>query len=485
MGSDSVTINQKTYSLYELMTSIQSILGKTYAGRHYWIRCEVSRISLHSQTGHCYLEIIDKNDTSIVAQLKAMIWSDKYKSICQKFESATNTPLANGMKLLLCCTVSFHTLHGLSLTVIDIEPSFTLGEMARMKTNSIARLKSEGLFDLNKSRSLSVFPGRIAIVSVATSRGYKDFLTTIVHYQKKFAIRHTLFEAVLQGDNAIPSLTRAIREIISQKDQFDAIAIIRGGAGDAGLSCYDEYSLASVMAQSPLPIITGIGHATNETVAEMVAYKNCITPTAAASYLLEKFESLSFAIESNTQRLRDAISRICSNEKNLAHSAAERICMIVRNKMDFHKFTLTHLFTGLPLQTSRFLNSASNNVHQVIHFILNVKKFGTYQLVLSQLDQQINKLQDNARLKFVSAIEKITQLETQTITVKQQLKQNSIQLEHLSEKINLLDPVNTLKRGYSITRYKNTALIDPHDAPEGAVIETQLAGGVITSTINK
>src|SRR3954464_15113207 len=129
MNRDSLTINQKTYSLQELMLSVQSTLTKTYGNKQYWIRCEVSRISMHAPSGHCYLELVDKNETSIVAQLKAMIWSDKHISICRKFESITNTPLANGMKLLLSCSVNFHPLHGLSLNVHDIEPSFTLGEM--------------------------------------------------------------------------------------------------------------------------------------------------------------------------------------------------------------------------------------------------------------------------------------------------------------------------------------------------------------------
>src|SRR5436305_15340504 len=133
MGEDSLAINYKIYSLQEVMQSIQSVLLKTYSSRYYWVRCELSRISYHAQSGHCYLELVDKKETSIVAQQRGIIWSDRYQNIFEKFKAITNTPLTDGMKVLLQCSVNFHPVFGLSLTVTDIEPSFTLGEMARMK----------------------------------------------------------------------------------------------------------------------------------------------------------------------------------------------------------------------------------------------------------------------------------------------------------------------------------------------------------------
>jgi exodeoxyribonuclease VII large subunit len=485
MQADSVTINQKTYSLHELMLSIQSILTKTYTGHQYWIRCEVSRISLHAQSGHCYLELIDKNDTSIVAQLRAMIWSDKYGSLCQKFESVTNTPIAGGMKILLCCSVNFHPLHGLSLTIHDIEPSFTLGEMARMKNNSITRLKSEGVFHQNKNLSLPIFPGRIAIISVATSRGYHDFITTIIHYQRKFAIRHTLFEAILQGDNAIPSLSGAIKKILSHKNKFDAIAIIRGGAGDAGLSCYDEYSLASLIAQSSIPVITGIGHATNETVSEMVAFKNCITPTAAASFLLDRFDNLYDLLTDNINRLKESSINHCIDQKQSIHHSAERIGIFVRNKIDYQKLSISHLQSVLPGHSTRKIAQHRNSILQSIQILFNIRRYGTYQLALSQLNSSVVTLQSNTRLIIGNRKDSLLKRSDQFLQTRAVLKENNTQLAHLSEKVSLLDPLNTLKRGYSITRFNGHALTDPSQVNGGENIETILAGGTLSSTVKK
>ena len=151
MDQGSIAISTKTYSLQEVMQSIQSVLQKAYGAKQFWVHCELARISLHAQSGHCYLELVDKNDKAIVAQQRGIIWAEQYSRILNKFNDVVQSPLANGMKVLIKCSVSFHSLHGLSLNVLDIEPSFTLGEMARMKNDSISRLRKEGIFDLNRS----------------------------------------------------------------------------------------------------------------------------------------------------------------------------------------------------------------------------------------------------------------------------------------------------------------------------------------------
>ena len=250
MEKGSIAVNHKSYSLLDVLQSIQSVIKSTYGSKSFWVRCELSRISLHTQSGHCYLELIEKNESSILAQLHGIIWADKYNAICEKFFSITQTKLAAGIKVMFQCSVSFHPVHGLSLFITDIEPSFTLGEMARMKNESIAKLKAEGLFDLNRRLPISMIPGRIAVISVDTSRGYQDFISTLENYPRKFLIKCTLFEAVLQGENAVPSFIRALKIIEEQKDNFDAIVIVRGGAGDAGLACYDDYSFAAAIART-------------------------------------------------------------------------------------------------------------------------------------------------------------------------------------------------------------------------------------------
>ena len=485
MESDSIAITQKTYSLQEIMQSVQSVLLKTYANRMYWVRCELSRISLHAQSGHCYLDLLDKNETSIVAQQRGIIWADNYSPIIEKFKAVTNTPLAGGMKVLLQCTVSFHPVHGLSLRISDIEPSFTLGEMARMKNEAIVRLKSEGLFNLNRQLKLTILPKRIALVSVATSRGYQDFISTIENHQHPYSINCRLFEAVLQGENAIPTLTRALNKIFSEKEKFDAIAIIRGGAGDVGLACYDEYSLSALLARSPLPVITGIGHASNETVVEMVAFKNCITPTSAATFILEKFDTQFLFLIEQYDFIKDFSKTFFNKEKQYLSAQSECFCLIVRNHINRQDFQIKNLLAGLPANLREFFTFNRQNITQSAQTILNVKRFGKQSEILIDLNRRIIEIKQRIENYYLFRRNFLSEQSIKLSAVSLQLERNKDIINHLSEKVMLLDPVNTLNRGYSITRLKGKALTDSFDLVSGMQIETQFAKGNVISTIEK
>lgn len=483
MESDSIAITQKTFSLFEVMQSVQSVLLKTYANRFYWVRCELSRISLHAQSGHCYLELIDKSETSIVAQQRGIIWADKYNFISEKFKAVTNTTLAAGMKVLLQCTVNFHPLHGLSLTVSDIEPSFTLGEMARMKNESVSRLKKEGLFNLNRSLKLPILPQRIALISVLTSRGYQDFISTILNHRLHYSINYKLFEAVLQGENAVPTIIKALNKIFSEKEKFDAIAIIRGGAGDAGLACYDEYSLSATIARSPLPVITGIGHASNETVAEMVAYKNCITPTAAATFILDKFDAQALYLTEQIQNLKDLSKTFFSDEKQYISTQSERFCLLVRNQINSQGFLLKKLMAGLPSNMREFFSMQRQNIKQSTITILNVNRYTKHSEFLLEVNRKIIEIKQKIELHFSSKRNLLSEQNIKLSAVSSQIRRNNEIIDHLYEKITLLDPVNTLMRGYSITRLNGKAIINSSELKKGIQIETQLAEGIVISTV--
>jgi exodeoxyribonuclease VII large subunit len=483
MESDNITITTKTYSLQELMLSVQSILLKTYSNRLFWVRCEISRISPHTQSGHCYLELTDKNETSIVAQQRGIIWADRYLSICEKFQAVTNTLLAGGMKVLLQCSVSFHPVHGLSLIISDIEPSFTLGEMARMKNESIKQLKSTGFFDLNKQKNLAILPQRIAIVSVETSRGYLDFVSTIKNHSIRFNIKCRLFTAILQGENAVPTLTNALEQIYSEKEKFDAIAIIRGGAGDAGLSCYDDFSLSALIADSPLPVITGIGHATNETVVEMVAYKNCITPTAAATFILQKFDDQFLFLKNQTEHIRQLIKEYFVNEKQITSILAERFCLIVKNNINRRSYEYRSLIMGLPAYLSSVFSLSKQNINQIKQSILNVKKLSNHSELLTDINRKINEINRKAADFFNLQKKDLTDRNIQLKESIEQLKKSNETIVHLADKITLLDPVNILKRGYSITRINGKAILESGKVKSGNKIETQLADGILISTV--
>jgi exodeoxyribonuclease VII large subunit len=482
---DDIAITTKTYSLQDILMSVQSVLQKAYLNKSYWVKCELSRITLHGQSGHCYLELIEKNEIAIVAQLKGIIWSYKYPLINEKFKAVTSSLLTGGMKVLLLCSVSFHPVHGLSLIITDIEPSFTLGEMARMKNESIAKLKSEGLFDLNKKKKLPLLPKRIAIISVETSRGYHDFMSTFFNHDAKFSISFKLFDAVLQGENAVPTIIKAIKNILNDQEAFDAITIIRGGAGDAGLSCYDEYALASLVASSPLPVITGIGHATNETVVEMIAFKNCITPTAAATFFLDKFDQQSQLVNEIEYKFQESIKLLLSDERQSLSINTERFYLLVSNHMNLQSYQLSNLTSSLPAYTGAFFSFKNQQLKQSIQVVGNVIRLNKNLILIMEVSKIISEIQQ--RIENKTLIEK-NKLQEFIFIIKDttaQLKNKNESIDHIQDKINLLDPKNTLKRGYSITRLKGKAITDSSMITAEDVIETELAIGKLISTVKK
>ena len=478
-------VNPKSYTLLEVMRSVQSVMHRTYANKSYWVQCELARISLHAQSGHCYLELIEKNENAILAQLKGIIWSDKYDTITEKFKAVTNTPLAGGMKVLLLCTISFHPVHGLSFNITDVEPSFTLGEMARMKNESISRLKTEGLFDKNRKMKMPLLPKRIAVISVETSRGYHDFMTTLLKHPIQYAIQCTLFEAILQGENAVPSLIRAMDNIHKEVENYDAIAIIRGGAGDAGLACYDEYNLASVISRSALPVISGIGHATNETVVEMIVYKNCITPTAAATFILDKFDEQNQTFSETINLIHQKTKEFIGYQKQDLSNFSSLFCLLVQNRLERSSFSLKSIHAAMPSNVAGFLSLARQNLFPAINIVLNVKRFAGHSVFLNELIRISTSLQQVMAARIFSSVEELNDSVLNLSEALSLLSTRGEQINHIEEKVKLLDPVNTLMRGYSITRINGKAVTNADTLKIGEKIQTELANGMLISTIEK
>lgn len=455
---------QKSFSLLEVMNSVQSVVKKNYDSKKFWVKCELVKLNLHQSSGHCYLELADRNESTMVAQCKGIIWADSYQVIQQKFRSTINSELASGMKVLFQCNVTFHPIHGFSLYVTDVEPAFTLGEMAKMKNDSILKLKSEKVFDLNKQKKLPLLPKRIAVISVETSRGYQDFIITINNYHKKFALELSLFEATLQGDNAITTIVRALQKIASRIDDFDVVTIIRGGAGDTGLACYDEYALAKEVACFPIPIVTGIGHATNETVTEMVAFKNCITPTAAADFFLEKFYAQDILINQLSEKLINSVSQSLNDTKE-------------------YFFDTVNDFQALCISVMEKSHALVNNTTELL------VKFSRRALVDEKLYLQnnINVLKNIPGRQLISQQRNLVEISVKQLhrNVSHQFKNQNQHLTLLESKINLLDPINTLARGYSITRKNGKAITSVTEINIGDSVETTVAEGKFTGTINE
>ncbi|MFO8087620.1 MAG: exodeoxyribonuclease VII large subunit [Bacteroidales bacterium] len=292
---------KKVYSLFEVTRSIQSVIQKAYSNKHFWIKAEIVRLNHYTHSGHCYPDLVEKRNGQTIAEIRGNIWRKDFQRINHKFTSILNEPLDDNMTVVVYGTVSYHPQYGLSLSIRDIDPEYTLGELARQKSETISRLKKEGIYAANKERHLAMIPKTIALISVNTSKGYHDFINVIQHNEYGYQFQHKLFPAILQGEKAITTISAQLSYIEKHKQIFDAVAIIRGGGGDVGLSSYDSYELAKAVATFPLPVLTGIGHSTNETVTDLVSYKSFITPTRIAEFFLQQFRQIDMNLQNRNQ----------------------------------------------------------------------------------------------------------------------------------------------------------------------------------------
>ena len=322
-------INEKVFSLKEVASSVKRTLNARY-GSSFWVKAEMIKLNHYPYSGHAFPDLIEKQDDVIVAQMRAVIWSADFKRIKDKFRSCGLADLSDGITILFRASILFDEFYGLSLRIIDIDTSFTLGEMEKQRMLCIERLKAEGIYSLNSSLSLPAVPKRFAIVSVGSSKGYNDFMQIVRKHSSRFAIFTHLFPSLLQGDGAINSISEALDRINDVADCFDAVLIIRGGGGDVGLNCYNHYNLCRAVALCKLPVLTGIGHASNQTVAEQIAWRNFITPTDLADFLFSGFNNAYLEVSKQLKSNADSIlntnnERVKLLSESLKHKIENRI----------------------------------------------------------------------------------------------------------------------------------------------------------------
>ena len=295
----------KNYSLSELAALIEDALSPL-SNNTFWVRAEIA--SMTTRNGHAYFELAEKSDSGMqAAKMRATCWANLYPMLSAFFAEETGQTLQAGMQVLVETEVSFHAVYGLSLNIRNIDPQFTLGDIARQKQETIRRLQKEGVFDMQQSLSLPLLTRRIAVISAQHAAGYDDFLQHI--RQSGYNISATLFPAVMQGERAEQSILDALNDIIQHEQDFDAVVIIRGGGAVTDLGCFDSYLLAAACAQFPLPVITGIGHTRDVSVLDMVAHTPLKTPTAVADFLISRFDRLIENIESLRRRLQQCAEK--------------------------------------------------------------------------------------------------------------------------------------------------------------------------------
>ena len=282
-----------------------------------WVSAEVADLKINA-SGHCYIELIEKDEKSgtTLAQARATIWRSQVMSTIGRFEQESGQRLTKGMKILFRATVQHHAVYGMSLQIQQIDAMHTIGDMERRKQQTIEQLQKEGVWDMNRSLAMPLVVQRVAVISSATAAGYQDFMKELG--RSIYRIETELFEATMQGEACDESIVTALYAIAERSDEFDAVAIIRGGGSTSDLECYNSYHLAFTVTQMPLPILTGIGHDKDTSVTDMVAHTMLKTPTAVAAWIDERAADFDGALEYCAISLRD----VC---RHMTHSATLRL----------------------------------------------------------------------------------------------------------------------------------------------------------------
>lgn len=316
-------------SLSELTGQIQAVIRQNFSNT-IWVRAEISE--LRENGGHCYLELIEKESDSdhIIAKVRANIWSGTYRMLKPYFESSTGESFRAGMTVLVSVVVEFNGLYGFSLNIRDIDPVFTIGELAARRMEIIRQLEAEGIADMNKELSFPVLPQRLAIISSETAAGYGDFCDQLNANSRNYAFYPKLFPAIMQGKQAELSIIQALEKIYDHIDLFDVVVIIRGGGATTDLSCFDSYNLALNCAQFPLPIIAGIGHQRDVSILDMVAHTSVKTPTAAAEFLISNLDEAEDMINEFAHQLSNFASKATKNEERRLEMTRLRIKQAAR-----------------------------------------------------------------------------------------------------------------------------------------------------------
>jgi len=460
-------VNDRTiFSLSEVAKSIQNTLSERYPTA-FWVMAEMNKLNHYPQSGHCYPDLVEKAANKIIAEIRSTIWKDDYQRINDNFLNVLHEPLKNGINILFSAKISFHPVYGLSLRILDIDPSFSLGQLEKEKQETIEKIRKEGIYHSNKSLELALLPKRIAVISAQTSKGYSDFLNVIDGNTWGYQFFLMLFPAHLQGENAIESIINQLKRIEKVKHYFDAVAIIRGGGGDIGLTCYNNYELSKAIALFPIPVLSGIGHSTNETVTELVSFKNAITPTELADYLIQKFHNFAVPVQKAQESIIERCSRLIRDERLKVLNSVRYFKSVTISKQLKSKNEIQNELKSLLLQSTYFIQrKRERHINQNVLLM----EQGSRQ-VFSSNRQRIESVRSNFFNKaylFINGEKKV--------------------IENIEKNIDLLNPVNVLNRGYSITTVNAKVLKTVNGMQEGVILKTILPDGniiSITSSINK
>ncbi|GAB3535868.1 hypothetical protein GCM10027443_25420 [Pontibacter brevis] len=493
-------------SLHQLHQQIREELEMAFP-ESYWVVAEVAQVNADRRKGHCYLTLVDKGDDArqMLAQARATIWSSRYQMLGRYFEEKTGQPLKAGLKVLFQATVRFHELYGLSLDIVNIDPNYTIGDLARQRQETLKRLEAEGLMEANKSIELDLVPQRLAVISSATAAGYQDFIHQLQNNSFGYSFHTTLFPATVQGNEAPASVKRAMALAGKYKDRFDAIVLIRGGGSQTDLSCFDDYAIAAAIGHSPLPVLTGIGHERDESISDMVAHTRLKTPTAVANFLIDRFRSA----EEYNESLLDSIRMFSAQQLKVTDGLLERVSMRISSQtkelLQNTKDKLELLSRGLLLKPQAFIEAQKHHVSNLNKDIssqtkdllherrtylqeLSVCVEGKSQRYLHMKEHELNNLvhcieteaKDGLKqkqLRFEKSSDKVA------FCVRNKLQTQNHRLKLLEMSIEANNPERLLLRGYTLTLINGKITKSIKDINNGDVIETKMQDGTLHSMV--
>ena len=474
---------EQKLTLFELSQQIKNALDENFQGA-VWVVAEISEMK-ENRSGHCYLELVEKKEENIIARARATIWSYTYRMLKPYFETSTGQIFTQGLKILVQVSVEYHPAYGLSLNIKDIDPAYTVGDLALQRKEIIDRLQREGVFDMNKELALPLVPQKIAVISSKTAAGYQDFINQLETNQLGVRFYTRLFEAYMQGAEAVPSIIVALERIFQQEDFFDAVAIIRGGGASADLSCFDNYELAFNVTQFPLPVVTGIGHEKDETITDMVAHTRLKTPTAVAEFFIngtEVFYDRLMQLEEEVVSLaRDNVETKHREMEDLAGDFQQMTNRFVTQKSN----QLTSVGNKLQHGVNRFafnkkyeLNNMQHNLQSAVS-VWNVGKKNQMESAHRSLKQITGETIFREKSKF-------DRIESRLKTGANYLLSKESERLHLNENsVRLLDPEKVLKRGYTLSMKDGKIVKSAKQLSAGDEMETRFADGNVKSKITK
>lgn len=477
-------MDSQQFSLSELQGMIKNAMELALP-ESYWVRAEISELTVN-RSGHCYLDLIETDSiNNITARVRATVWSYTFRMLKPYFESTTGQSFSEGIKVLLNAKVEYHEVYGLSLNIRDIDPTYTLGDMAQQRRAIIVRLEEDGVFDMNKELEMALVPQRIAIISSPTAAGLQDFIDQLHNNQQRIKFYTKLFPAVMQGKEAPASIIDALERIYEYEEFFDAVAIIRGGGAQVDLAAFDNYDLAYHITQFPLPVITGIGHDKDDSVADLVAHTRLKTPTAVAEYLISTVEEFTAHLAELEQQFADSVNDRLQENREQLNFLLQSINRAVRMKMKDEQQLLEISKIKLKNQLEIFFQEKQNAFH-----LLATEIKSSTGIFIRKSQNLLGRSVEKTRfsLKTISwkkdnELKNVQQkLNYETVD---KLKFEKQRMFGLQETLRLVDPQQVLKRGFSLTLKNGKILKSVGQISEGDQLETRLADGTIESSVQR